>query len=209
MKKRTQMSDFFKDSASEIILILMSAAILMVMVYFQQSLNWNHALKSRDQKISGLNDEIARLEHGLAQARDTIAGLTASSQTTIDDLKAAREIIGELESERQKTIKETALMGSALQQKNNDVAELNARIAEIRNTVDAELAAKDRRITELENAAADQNRRFAEVQETIRRLEASEKALQSRVNTADQAYTDLSKRHESLLEEFANIKKAN
>jgi len=203
------MSDFFKDSASEIILILMSAAILMVMVYFQQSLNWNHALKSRDQKISGLNDEIARLEHGLAQARDTIAGLTASSQTTIDDLKAAREIIGELESERQKTIKETALMGSALQQKNNDVAELNARIAEIRNTVDAELAAKDRRITELENAAADQNRRFTEVQETIRRLEASEKALQSRVNTADQAYTDLSKRHESLLEEFANIKKAN
>lgn len=203
------MSDFFKDSASEIILILMSAAILMVMVYFQQSLNWNHALKSRDQKISGLNDEIARLEHGLAQARDTIAGLTASSQATIDDLKAAREIIGELESERQKTIKETALMGSALQQKNNDVAELNARIAEIRNTVDAELAAKDRRITELENAAADQNRRFAEVQETIRRLEASEKALQSRVNTADQAYTDLSKRHESLLEEFANIKKAN
>jgi hypothetical protein len=41
----------------------------------------------------------------------------------------------------------------------------------------------------LENRIADQTRQLAEAKETIQRLEASEKALQEKLQAADQAYT--------------------
>jgi chromosome segregation ATPase len=166
-------------------------------------------LKSRDQKINTLNQKIAEDEQALAKARDTIAGQEAASKNTADDLKSAREIIGALEQGKQKSQKEIAELKNALRKKNNEAAKFNSRLSAMMAGSGKELVAKDGRITELESETAVQTRQLSEAKDRIQRLEESEQALQNKLQTADQAYADLDKSHQSLLDEFTALKKAN
>jgi chromosome segregation ATPase len=202
------MSDF-KERANNLLLVLLSIAVLMLFVYFQQSREWNRTLKSRDQKINTLNQKIAEDEQALAKARDTIAGQEAASKNTADDLKSAREIIGALEQGKQKSQKEIAELKNALRKKNNEAAKFNSRLSAMMAGSGKELVAKDGRITELESETAVQTRQLSEAKDRIQRLEESEQALQNKLQTADQAYADLDKSHQSLLDEFTALKKAN
>jgi chromosome segregation ATPase len=202
------MSDF-KERANNLLLVLLSVAVLMLFVYFQQSREWNRTLKSRDQKINTLNQKIAEDEQALAKARDTIAGQEAASKNTADDLKSAREIIGALEQGKQKSQKEIAELKNALRKKNNEAAKFNSRLSAMMAGSGKELVAKDGRITELESETAVQTRQLSEAKDRIQRLEESEQALQNKLQTADQAYADLDKSHQSLLDEFTALKKAN
>jgi septal ring factor EnvC (AmiA/AmiB activator) len=203
------MSDF-KESLNDLLLVLLSIAVLMLLVYFQQSQQWNRTLKSRNQKISDLDQKIAEHEKGLAQARDTIAGLEASSKNAAEEIKSARQIIGELESGRQKNQKKIAELKSALQQKDTEVAELiNARLSEMKVNTENRLSAKEGEIKHLANGAADQTRLLSEARDMIQRLEESEKALQEKLQAADQAYADLNESHQRLLDELAALKKEN
>ena len=202
------MSDF-KESANDLLLVLMSIAVLMLFVYFQQSREWNQTLKSRDQKINTLEQKIAEYEQGLAKARETIAGQEAASKNTADDLKSAREIIGALEQGKQKSQKEITELKGALRKKNNEAAEFNSRLSAMMAGSGKELVAKDGRITELETETADQTLQLTEAKDRIQRLEESEQALQNKLQAADQAYADLNKSHQSLLDELTALKKAN
>jgi len=202
------MSDF-KERANNLLLVLLSIAVLMLFVYFQQSLEWNRALKSRDQKISTLDQKIAEDEQALAKSRETIAGQEATSKKTADDLKSAREIIGALEQGKQKSQKEIAELKNTLREKDNEAAEFNSRLSAMMAGSGKELVAKDGRITELENEIADQTRQLTEAKDRIQRLEESEQALQNKLQAADQAYADLNKSHQSLLDELTALKKAN
>ena len=202
------MSDF-KERANNLLLVLLSIAVLMLFVYFQQSLEWNRALKSRDQKISTLDQKIAEDEQALSKSRETIAGQEAASKKTADDLKSAREIIGALEQGKQKSQKEIAELKNTLREKDNEAAEFNSRLSAMMAGSGKELVAKDGRITELENEIADQTRQLTEAKDRIQRLEESEQALQNKLQAADQAYADLNKSHQSLLDELTALKKAN
>ena len=142
------MSDF-KDSINELLVMLLSIADLMVMVYFQQSLQWNQAVQSRNQQISEQEQKISNLEQELAQTQDTIAGLKASSMKNVNDLKSAQDIIGELEFSRQNSQKE---------------------IAGMKKKAETDFSAKYGRVIELEKVIADQKRQLIEAEETIRRL---------------------------------------
>jgi len=202
------MSDF-KESLNDLLLVLLSIVVLMLMVYFQQSQQWNLTLKSRDQKISDLNQKIAEHQKGLARARDTIAGCEASSNNAAEEIKSAREIIGELESGRQKNQKKIAELQEALNIKDSQAAELDTRLSAIKDGSAKELAAQEARISELENMVGDQKLQLARTAETIRRLETAEKEMQSKLKAADQAYADLNESHQKLLDELAALKKEN
>ncbi len=202
------MSDF-KERANALLLVLLSIAVLMLFVYFQQSREWNRTLKSRDQKISTLDQKIAEDEQALAKARETIAGQEAASKNTADDLKSAREIIGALEQGKQKSQNEVAELKNALREKDNEAAEFNSRLSAMMAGSGKELVAKEGRITELEKETADQTRQLTEAKDRIQRLEESEQALQNKLQAADQAYADLDKSHQRLLDELTALKKAN
>jgi len=202
------MSDF-KESLNDLLLVLLSIAVLMVWVYFQQSQQWNLTLKSRDQKISDLDQKIAELQKRLAQARDTITGYEASSNNAAEEIKSAREIIGELESGRQKNQKKIAELQEALNIKDSQAAELDTHLSAIKDSSAKELAAQGARISELENMVGDQKLQLTKTAETIRRLETSEKEMQSKLQAADQAYADLNESHQKLLDELAALKKVN
>jgi len=202
------MSDF-KESLNDLLLVLVSIAVLMLLVYFQQSQQWNLTLKSRDQKISDLDQKIAELQKGLAQARDTIAGYEASSNNAAEEIKSAREIIGELESGRQKNQKKIAELQEALNIKDSQAAELDTHLSAIKDSSAKELAAQEARISELENMVGDQKLQLTKTAETIRRLETSEKEMQLKLQAADQAYADLNESHQKLLDELAALKKEN
>jgi chromosome segregation ATPase len=202
------MSDF-KESLNDLLLVLLSIGVLMLLVYFQQSQQWNLTLKSRDQKISDLNQRIAELQNGLAQARNTIAGYKASSNNAAEEIKSAREIIGELESGRQKNQKKIAELQEALNIKDSQAAELDTHLSAIKDSSAKELAAQAARISELENMVGNQKLQLTKTAETIRRLETSEKEMQSKLEAADQAYTDLNESHQKLLDELTALKKEN
>ena len=202
------MSDF-KESLNDLLLVLLSIAVLMLLVYFQQSQQWNLTLKSRNQKISDLDQKIAELQKGLTQARDTIAGYEASSNNAAEEIKSAREIIGELESGRQKNQKKIAELQEALNIKDSQATELDTHLSAIKDSSARELAAQEARISELENMVGDQKLQLTKTAETIRRLETSEKEMQSKLQAADQAYADLNASHQKLLDELAALKKEN
>ena len=202
------MSDF-KESLNDLLLVFLAIAVLMLFVYFQQSQEWNRTLKSRDQKINALDQKIAEYEQALATARDTIAGQEAASKNTAADLKSAREIIGKLESGRQKNHKIIAELQEALKSKDRQAAKLDTRLSAIKGSTGKELAAQKERISELENMVGDQKLQLTQAEETIRRLEESEKSLQEKLQAADQAYADLNKTHQSLLDELAALKNEN
>jgi chromosome segregation ATPase len=202
------MSDF-KESLNDLLLVLLSIAVLMLLVYFQQSQQWNLTLKSRNQKISDLDQKIAELQKGLTQARDTIAGYEASSNNAAEEIKSAREIIGELESGRQKNQKKIAELQEAFNIKESQAAELDTHLSAIKDSSARELAAQEARISELENMVGDQKLQLTKTAETIRRLETSEKEMQSKLQAADQAYADLNASHQKLLDELAALKKEN
>jgi len=202
------MSDF-KESLNDLLLVLLSITVLMLLVYFQQSQQWHRTLKSRDQKISDLDQKIAEHQKGLAQARDTIAGQEASSKNAAEEIKSAREIIGELESGRQKNQKTIAELQEALNKKDSQAAELDTHLSAIKNSSAKELAAREARISELENMVGDQKLQLTKTAETIRRLETSEKEMQEKLQAADQAYADLNESHQRLSEELAALKKEN
>jgi hypothetical protein len=61
----------------------------------------------------------------------------------------------------------------------------------------------------LENRIADQTRQLAEAKETIQRLEASEKALQEKLQGVDPADTSLKTEDQRLLDEQAAPKSQN
>jgi chromosome segregation ATPase len=202
------MSDF-KESLNDLLLVLLSIAVLMLLVYFQQSQQWNLTLKSRNQKISDLDQKIAELQKGLTQARDTIAGYEASSNNAAEEIKSAREIIGELESGRQKNQKKIAELQEAFNIKESQAAELDTHLSAIKDSSARELAAQEARISELENMVGDQKLQLTKTAETIRRLETSEKEMQSKLQAADQSYADLNASHQKLLDELAALKKEN
>lgn len=202
------MSDF-KESLNDLLLVFLAIAVLMLFVYFQQSQEWNRTLKSRDQKINALDQKIAEYEQALATARDTIAGQEAASKNTAADLKSAREIIGKLESGRQKNHKIIAELQETLKSKDRQAAKLDTRLSAIKGSTGKELAAQENRISELENMVGDQKLQLTQAEETIRRLEESEKSLQEKLQAADQAYADLNKTHQSLLDELAALKNEN
>lgn len=206
--KEDPVSDF-KESLNDLLLVLLSIAVLMLLVYFQQSQQWNRTLKSRNQKISDLDQKIAEHEKGLAQARDTIAGLEASSKNAAEEIKSARQIIGELESGRQKNQKKIAELQEALNKKDSQAAELDTHLSAIKYSSAKELAAQEARISELENMVGDQKLQLTKTAETIQRLETSEKEMQSKLQAADQAYADLNESHQRLLDELAALKKEN
>jgi len=192
------MSDF-KESLNDLLLVLLSIAVLMLLVYFQQSQQWNRTLKSRDQRISDLDQKIAAHVKGLAQVRGTIAGHEASAKNAAEEIKSAREIIGELESGRQKNQKKIAALQEALSKKDSQAAELDTHLSAI----------KDSSANELENMVGDQKLQLTKTADTIRRLEMSEKEMQSKLQAADQAYADLNESHQRLLDELAALKKEN
>ena len=198
-----------KESLNELLLILLSIAILMVMVFFLQSIEWNKTLKSYDQNNNALQQKIADLEQELASARDTIADHKTSLKSAVNDLKSAREIIGKLEFDRQKRQKEIAGMERVLQGKDNEAAKLKARLSEIKAAAGQELAEKDGRTTELQKIVADQKRQLAAAKVTIQRLEESEQALQNEIQAAGEDYTALNKNYQNLLEELTALKKEN
>ena len=202
------MSDF-KESLNDLLLVFLAIAVLMLFVYFQQSQEWNRTLKSRDQKINALDQKRAEYEQAIATARDTIAGQEAASKNTAADLKSAREIIGKLESGRQKNHKIIGELQEALKSKDRQAAKLDTRLSAIKGSTGKELAAQKERISELENMVGDQKLQLTQAEETIRRLEESEKSLQEKLQAADQAYADLNKNHQSLLDELAALKEAN
>jgi len=202
------MSDF-KERANNLLLVLLSIAVLMLFVYFQQSREWNRTLKSRDQRISTLDQKIAEYEQGLAKARDTIAGQEAASKNTADDLKSAREIIGELESGRQKNHKIIVELQEALKRKDSQAADLDTRLSAIKDNTGKELAAQEDRISQLQNMVGDQKLQLTQAEETIRRVQESENSLQSKLQAADAAYTDLKNDHQRLLDELADLKNEN
>jgi chromosome segregation ATPase len=202
------MSDF-KESLNDLLLVFLAIAVLMLFVYFQQSQEWNRTLKSRDQKINALDKKIAEYEQAIATARDTIAGQEAASKNTAADLKSAREIIGKLESGRQKNHRIIAELQEALKSKDRQAAKLDTRLSAIKGSTGQELAAQKERINELENMVGDQKLQLTQAEKTIRRLEESEKSLQEKLQAADQAYADLNKNHQSLLDELAALKEAN
>ena len=206
--KEDPMSDF-KESLHDLLLVLLSITVLMLLVYFQQSQQWHRTLKSRDQKISDLDQKIAEHRKGLAQARETITGHEASSKNAAEEIKSAREIIGELESGRQKNQKKIAELQEALNKKDSQAAELDTHLSAIKNSSAKELAAREARISELENMVGDQKLQLTKTAETIRRLETSEKEMQSKLQAADQAYADLNESHQRLLDELAALKKEN
>ena len=156
------MSDY-KDSINELLVMLLSIAVLMVMVYFQQSLQWNQAVQSRNQQISEQEQKISNLEQELAQTQDTIAGLKASSMKNLNDLKSAQDIIGELEFSRQNSQKEITEMRDVLQKKEKEIAEMKEKAG-------TDFSTKYGRVIELEKVIADQKRQLIEAEETIRRL---------------------------------------
>jgi len=200
------MSDF-KESLNDLMLVLLSIAVLMLFIYFQQSQKWNQTLKSRDQKISDLDQKVAEHEQEIARARDTIAGHEASSRNAAEEIKSAREIIGELESGRQKNQKIIAELQEIITKNDSQAAELDTRLSAIKNSTDKELAAKEDRINELENMVGDQKLQLTQAAETIERLEETEKALQEKLQAADQAYADLNASHQRLSEELTALKK--
>ena len=201
--------DDFKERLNELLVILLSIAVLMVTVFFFQSLDWNKTLKSRDQTISDLRQKITDLEKELALARDTIVGHETSIKNTAEDLKSARQIIGKLEFDRQKSQKEIAGLESVLQEKDNESAKFKAQLSEIKNTAGQELAVKDSRNTALEKIVEDQKRQLAAAKVTIQRLEDSERALQNEIQAAAENYATLNKNYQSLLEELTALKEQN
>ena len=198
-----------KESQSDLLIVVLCIAVLMVLVYFQQSQQWSRDLKSRDQKIGDLDQKIAEQEQGLVQARKTISGHEASSEKAAEELKSAQQIIGEMEARKQKHQKEIAALKSALQSKDREIAELGAGLSEIKASTGQEMAAEKGRTTELEKMVADQTRQLAEAQETIQALEASEKALQEKLQTADPANNSLKTEDQRLLDEQAAPEKQN
>jgi len=198
-----------KESLNQLLLILLSIAILMVMVFFLKSIEWNKTLKSYDQNNNALQQKIADLEQELASARNTIADHKTSLKSTANDLKSAREIIGKLEFDRQKRQKEIAGMERVLQGKDKEAAKLKARLSEIKAATGQELAVKDGRTTELQKIVTDQKRQLAAAKLTIQRLEESEQALQNEIQAAGEDYTALNKNYQNLLEELAALKKEN
>jgi len=202
------MSDF-KESLNDLVLVLLSVAVLMLFVYFQQSQKWNQTLKSRDQKISDFDQKIAEHEQELAQARNTIAGHEATSRNAAEEIKSARQIIGELESGRQKNQKIIAELQEVRKKNDSQAAELDTRLAAIKDSTGKELVAKADRISELESMVGDQKLQLTQAAETIRRLQESEKSLQSKLQAADQAYAELNESHQRLSEELTALKKEN
>ncbi len=202
------MSDL-KESLNDLLLVLLSIAVLMLLVYFQQSRQWNQTLKSRDQKISDLDQKIAEHEQELAQNRNTIAGYEASSKDAAEEIKSARQIIGELESGRQKNQKIIAKLQEALKKKDRQAAELNTDLATIKDSTGKELAAKADRINDLENMVGHQKLQLTQAAETILRLQGSEKSLQEQLQASDLAYADLKQNHQKLLDELAALKQEN
>ena len=202
------MSDF-KESLNDLVLVLLSIAVLMLFVYFQQSQKWNQTLKSRDQKISDFDQKIAEHEQELAQARNTIAGHEATSRNAAEEIKSARQIIGELESGRQKNQKIIAELQEVRKKNDSQAAELDTRLAAIKDSTGKELAAKTDRISELESMVGDQKLQLTQAAETIRRFQESEKSLQSKLQAADQAYAELNESHQRLSEELTALKKEN
>ncbi len=204
------MSDFKeRESVNDLLLVLLSVAVLMVFVYFQQSQEWDLTLKSRDRKISDLDQKIAAHAQSLAKARETIAVQETVSRNAAEELKSARQIIGELESERQKNQKLIAGLREALQNKDSQAAELDTRLTAIKDTTKAELTAQSGRISELENLVGDQKLQLTQAEETIRRLAESERALQDKLQAAERAYSVLKESHQRLAEELAALKKEN
>jgi len=200
------MSDF-KESQNDLLLVLLSIAVLMLFVYFQQSQQWNQTLKSRDQKLSDLDQKLAEQEQEMARARDTIAGHEASSMKAAEEIKLARQIIGELESGRQKKQKKIVELQEALKKNDSQAAELGTRLSAIKDSTGKELAAKADRISELENMVGDQKLQLTQAAETIQRLQETEKVLEEKLQAADQAYADLNASHQRLSEELSALKK--
>ena len=202
------MSDV-KESQSHLLIVVLSITVLMVLVYFQQSQQWNRDLKSRDQKIGELGQKITEQAQDLVQARKTISGHEASSQRTAEELKTAQQIIGEMEARNQKNQKELEALKSALQSKDREIAELSAGLSEIKASTGQEMAAVKGRTAELEKRVADQARQLAEARENIQRLEASEKALQEKLQGIDPANTGLETEDQRQLDEQAAPKNQN
>ncbi|MBT8371076.1 MAG: hypothetical protein KJO34_08950 [Deltaproteobacteria bacterium] len=200
--KEEPMSDL-KESLNDLLLVLLSIAVLMLMVYFQQSQQWNQALQARNQKIDTLDQKIGAQEQSLTKAREIMAGHEASSKNAEEEIKTARQIIGELESGRQKNQKKLAALQEALKKKDSQVAELNTNLSAIKDRTGNELAAKAVRIDELENMVGDQKLQLTQAAETIMRLQESEKSLQEKLQAADLAYADLKQSHQKLLDELA------
>jgi chromosome segregation ATPase len=207
-KKEEFMSDV-KESQRDLLIVVLSITVLMVLVYFQQSQQWNRDLKSRDQKFGALDQKLAEQEKVLAQAREASAGHEASSKKAAEELKSAQQIIGQLEARKQKHQKEIAALESALRTKDDKIAKLSASLSEIKTSTGQEIATEKGRITELENTVADQTRQLTEAQETIQRLEASEMALQEKLRAADPADTNLKNEDQQLLDEQASPGKQN
>jgi len=189
-----------KESQSDLLIVVLSITVLMVLVYFQQSQQWNRDLDSRDQKIGELGQKITEQEQGLVQARKTISGLEASSQKAVEELKTAQQIIGAMEARSQKNEKHIAALESALGNKDDEIAKLGASLSEIKASSGQEMAAEKGRTAELEKKVADQARQLAEAREAIQRLEASEKALQEKLQGADTANTSLETEDQRLLD---------
>jgi septal ring factor EnvC (AmiA/AmiB activator) len=206
--KEEFMSDV-KESQSHLLIVVLSITVLMVLVYFQQSQQWNRDLKSRDQKIGELGQKITEQAQDLVQARKTISGHEASSQRTAEELKTAQQIIGEMEARNQKNQKELEALKSALQSKDREIAELSAGLSEIKASTGQEMAAVKGRTAELEKRVADQARQLAEARENIQRLEASEKALQEKLQGIDPANTGLETEDQRQLDEQAAPKNQN
>ena len=194
------MSDI-KESVYYLLIVLLSIAVLMVGVYFQQSRQVGQHLNARNEKIARLDQKIAETEKDLIRARDTIAGQESLSKQAAQELQSAQQIIGEMESRKLNREKQIAALQAALQEKDKEITQLGEDLSDIKTNTGQEMAAGKARMAELENKVADQTRQLAVAQGTIQRLEASVKQLQVKLQAADTAYTDLQNDHQQLLDQ--------
>jgi chromosome segregation ATPase len=202
------MSDI-KESVHDLLIVFLCIAVVMVFVYFQQSKEWNRAIESRDQKISELDQKIAGQQQDLAQAGETTARHKASAENAKNDIQAAMQLIGELESRKQKDDQEIADLKSILKNRDSEIAKIKSDLSAITESTGKDMAAYKARAIELENTVADQTLQLTAARAAVQRLEASEKELQEKLQAADTAIAELNEKHQKALDELAAFQKEN
>jgi predicted nucleic acid-binding Zn-ribbon protein len=142
-QKRNRMAEK-RESGRDLLPVLFAVAVMMVVVYFLQATEKNRAIKSGRQQIEALKQTITDLTTELTRAQNQLEDLEASHASLKQDLRSAREIIGELESKRQKHTREIDMLGIVIQQKDQKIAELESRIKTLQNTSGTKEGQKER-----------------------------------------------------------------
>lgn len=195
-----------RESGRDLLPVLFAVAVMMVVVYFLQATEKNRAIKSGRQQIEALKQTITDLTTELTRAQNQLEDLEASHASLKQDLRSAREIIGELESKRQKHTREIDMLGIVIQQKDQKIAELENRIKTLQNTSGTKEGQKERLIDELQGVVSDQNQQLTEARDQIQELKTAQQELSRRLAAAEKAHSELNERYQKNLDELTNLR---